>query len=113
MQDRDLFLVEHEAIVQYLQERYPGETLLPSDPKIRGQLRQICALVRQGVEDLEQQLEEMLSNGKAYLTGPQFTLADIYIGTALYESKKEPSSAKVTRYYQRLADRRAFKEAVE
>ena len=44
MQDRDLFLIEHETIVQYLQERYPGETLLPSDPKIRAQLRQICAL---------------------------------------------------------------------
>jgi len=113
MQDRDLFLIEHEAIVQYLQERYPGESLLPADPKIRAQLRQICSLVRAGVEDITDELSTLLSPG-GYLTGEHFTLADIYIGVKLHELRMEgaQSSTKVEQYYQRLAGREAFKEAV-
>ena len=111
MQDRGLFLVEHETIVQYLQERYPGELLLPGDPKIRAQLRQICSFVRAGVEDLEGELDVILPlNG--YLTGKEFTLADIYIGSRLHERRNRGLTIKVNNYYKRLAGRRAFKEAV-
>jgi glutathione S-transferase len=111
MQDRGLFLVEHEAIVQYLQERYPGETLLPGDPKIRAQLRQICSFVRAGVEDLESQMNTILP-ASGYLTGDQFTLADIYIGARLHERRNKGLTKKVDNYYLRLAGREAFKEAV-
>ncbi len=115
IQDRDLYLVEHEAIVQYLQERYPGEPLLPSDPKVRGQLRQICMLVRKGDRNLIGDLEKLLYNKGPYITGGEFTLADIYIGVRLHELNisRNKSAPQLAAYYNRLAGRQAFKDAME
>jgi glutathione S-transferase len=47
-----------------------------------------------------------------YLTGDQFTLADIYIGARLHERRNKGLTKKVDNYYLRLAGREAFKEAV-
>lgn len=118
MQDRDLNLVEHEPLVQYLQERYPGDPLLPADPKIRAQIRQICTLIRRGLKDFVGQLDEMLSHDNPFLTGDQFTLADIYAGARLYEIDQAIPCAFVSdkyvyNYYERLTERAAFKEAME
>lgn len=118
MQDRDLNLVEHEPLVHYLQERYPGEPLLPADPKIRAQIRQICTLIRRGIEDFAKEMNEMLSHGNPFITGDQFTLADIYAGARLYEIEQALPCAfvgykYVHSYYNRLTERAAFKEATE
>jgi len=118
MQDRDLNLVEHEPLVQYLQERYPGDPLLPADPKIRAQIRQICTLIRHGIEDFVVEMNEMLSHDNPFITGDEFTLADIYAGARLYEIEQVLPCAFVEYkyvydYYDRLTDRVAFKEATE
>lgn len=111
--DRDLYLVEHEAIVHYLQERYPGEPLLPSDPKIRAQLRQICSLIRKGLPDFLEELESMVDHGNKYIAGEQFTLADIYAGAALHQIQTKGVLCRdnLIRYYDTLAGRAGFKEA--
>lgn len=113
MQDRDLNLVEHEPLVQYLQERYPGEPLLPADPKIRAQIRQICCLIRSG-KDLVGDLSLILGKRKGYVAGSEFTLADIYAGVRLHGmgEKHFDLPVNVQDYYQRLAGREAFKEAI-
>ena len=114
-QDRDLYLVAHESMVQYLQERYPGEPLLPSDPKIRAQIRQICTMVRSGDRNLIADLEKLLGRGGPYLTGDEFTLADIYIGVRLHklDIKNNRAAPVLAAYYKRLAGRQAFKDSME
>jgi glutathione S-transferase len=67
--------------------------------------------VRAGVEDLESQMNTILP-ASGYLTGDQFTLADIYIGARLHERRNKGLTKKVDNYYLRLAGREAFKEAV-
>lgn len=118
LQDHNLNLVEHEPMVQYLQERYPGAPLMPADPKIRAQIRQICTLIRRGLEDFVKEIDEMLSHGNPFITGDQFTLADIYAGARLYEVEQALPCAFVAYkhvwdYYERLTERAAFKEATE
>jgi glutathione S-transferase len=112
LQDRDLHLVLHEPLVQYLQERYPGEPLLPADPKIRAQIRQICSMIRQG-DDIIGDLSLILGPRKGYIAGAEFTLADIYAGARLHGmgAQHHLLPENVQDYYQRLAGRRAFKEA--
>ncbi len=116
MQDRGLNLVEHETLVQYLQERYPGEEFLPRDPKIRAQIRQICAIVRLGIGmgDFIDQMSALMVKDQGYLFGTEFTLADIYVGVRLHELQEERVGMPklVGDYYHRLAGRRAFKEAL-
>ena len=114
LQDRDLNLVSHEPMIQYLQERYPGDPLLPADPKVRAQIRQICWLIRENQEDFIGDLSLILGPRRGYLAGTEFTLADVYAGTRLhllpYGQKGVPHN--VQDYYIRLAGREAFKEAI-
>lgn len=114
MQDHDLNLVSHEPIVHYLQERYPGVSLLPADPKIRAQIRQLCCLIREGIEDFEKEMDAMLIHGNLFLTGSEFTLVDIYAGTQLHLLAENGRFAQATTqyYYDRLTGRAAFKEAI-
>lgn len=114
LQDRDLHLVSHEPMVQYLQERYPGEPLLPADPKIRAQIRQICWLIRDDTEDFVGDLSLILGPREGYLAGSEFTLADVYAGVRLHGMNEEHFDLpeNVQYYYTRLAGREAFKEAI-
>jgi len=116
--DHDLNLVEHGAIVNYLFERYPGVSLLPSDPKVRAQLRQMCMLIRRGeVDNIVADVNEMVSHGNTWVAGEEFTLADIYVGARLSEIERAiPCSfvdhKYVYNYWSRLEERPAFKEAM-
>ena len=113
-QDRSLALFDHNVVLQYLQERYPGEELLPSDPQLRGQIRQICTLIRETDEDVTGDLNSMLRENE-YLAGPEFTLADVYAGAWLQTSSTLPKALpiRVDNYRKRLATRPAYKEAVQ
>ena len=114
LRDRDLHVVAHWPMVQYLQERYPGEPLLPVDPKIRAQIRQICWLVRRAKNSFVQDAEDMMGHDNTFVAGDEFTLADVYAGARLHllvESGKE-LPPRAARYYKNLAGREAFKEAI-
>ncbi len=115
-QDRSLALFDHNVVLQYLQERYPGEELLPSDPQLRGQIRQICTLIRETEEghSIVSDLDLMLRENE-YLAGPEFTLADVYAGAWLQTTCDLPKAlpTRVDNYRKRLAARPAYKEAVQ
>lgn len=110
--DGDILIYDHSTLVQFLQERYPGEQLLPPDPVTRAQIRQACTLVSDPEVNLVPELEEILASGTAYMAGIEFTLLDIYIGTWLSEyALKNNVSASVYSYWKRISSRPAFKVA--
>lgn len=115
-QDRGFALFDHHVVLQYLQERYPGEELLPADPQLRGQIRQICTLIREteNGDSIVDDLNSMLKPNE-YLVGPNFSLADIYAGAWLQTSRALPKALpiRVDNYRKRLALRPAYKEAVQ
>ena len=115
-QDRELALFDHNVVLQYLQERYPGEDLLPSDPQLRGQIRQICTLIREteNGHSIASDLDSML-RGNEYLVGRDFSLADVYAGAWLRTNSALPKAlpTRVYNYWTRLAARPAYKEAVQ
>jgi glutathione S-transferase len=115
LQDRELNLVAHDPLVQYLQERYPGEQLLPADPKVRAQIRQICSLIRDDEEDFIDSLSLILGPRLGYIAGEEFTLADVYAGVRIHRmaDRYYDLPENVQDYYQRLAGRKAFKEATD
>jgi len=110
--DSDILIYDHATLVQFLQERYPGEQLLPADPVSRAQLRQACTLVSDPDVNLYAEVEEILTTGTEYMAGREFTLLDIYIGTWLSEYVLlHPISAAVANYWKRISSRSAFKVA--
>lgn len=111
-EDRDITLFDHYVVVQFLQERYPGDLLLPVDPKIRGQIRQVCTLIRETEDDIVGDLNEMLRDSSCII-GDDFTLADVYAGTWLQIRGSEPARMpiRVKQYRERLESRPAFTEA--
>jgi len=115
-QDRNFALFDHSVVLQYLQERYPGEELLPSDPQLRGQIRQICMFLRDAdsTEGIVNDLDEML-RGNEYLVGHAFSLADVYAGTWLQKNRGLPAAlpTRVDNYWKKLATRPAYKEVVQ
>lgn len=113
-QDGDILIYDHAVLVQFLQERYPGEQLLPIDPVTRAQIRQACALVRDPDTDLIQEICQILNTGSKYMTGDEFTLLDIYIGTWLseYVADNDISQAVyLDAYWKRISSRTAFRIA--
>lgn len=110
--DQDLQLFDHNVVVQYLQERYPGEPLLPQDPRVRAQIRQICVLLREAKGDIVPDLTYMLGRS-TYLIG-EFSMADIYAGADLRQRWQDGElqlPASVAVYWERLRARPAFKKA--
>lgn len=109
MVDQDLQLFDHWVILQYLQERYPGEQLMPIDPQVRGQIRQICSLLRDG-EVAEEELAQIITKQRRlFLLGDTFTLADIYAGSFL--TINQPRLVATDKYLKRLRKRPGLKEA--
>lgn len=106
--DRELQLTDHWTIVQYLQERYPGEQLMPVDPQVRGMIRQMCVFLRDG-DTTEEELCEILPRRGAYILGDAFTLADVYAGAFL--TARAPTKVKTKEYLLRLLRRPTWKEA--
>ena len=115
-QDRGLALFDHNVVLQYLQERYPGEELLPSDPQLRGQIRQICTLIREteNGDSIVADLDSML-RGNEYLVGRDFSLADVYAGAWLQVNSALPEAlpTRVDNYWKKLAARPAYREALQ
>ena len=108
----DVLIYDAATLVQFLQERYPGEQLLPSDPVSRAQIRQACTLVNDPDIDLIAEVEAILDTGSEFMTGRMFTLLDIYIGTWLSEYVLEHDvSAAVYEYWKRISGRTAFRIA--
>ena len=110
--DGDILIYDHATLVQFLQERYPGEQLLPADPVSRAQIRQACTLIGEPDIDLITEIDAILDTGSEYMAGDEFTLLDIYIGTWLSEYVLENDvSAAVYEYWKRISSRTAFRIA--
>jgi glutathione S-transferase len=101
--DNDVLIHEHYTLVQFLQERYPGEQLMPHDPVTRAQMRQACHDIREE-ESILSQIEVVLLTGTSYLAGREFSIVDIYAGARIkfQDRKKYP---EVQNYHERLTDR--------
>ena len=106
----DILIYDAATLVQFLQERYPGEQLLPSDPVSRAQIRQACTLINDPDVDLFSELEQILDTGSKYLAGREFTLLDIYVGVWLSENYTLDNSS-VRSYWERISSRPAYMEA--
>ncbi len=113
-QDGEIVIYDHATLVQFLQERYPGEQLLPADPITRAQIRQACAIVSTAESDLIDEVNEILSSGCSYMAGDEFTLLDIYIGTWLSDYVlTNDVSAEVYSYWRRISSRTAYRIATQ
>lgn len=110
-QDGDVLIYDHATLVQFLQERYPGEQLLPSDPMSRALVRQACTLTSDPDVDLMPEIDAVLRSGLRYMAGSGgFTLLDIYIGTWLSEHTADMPE-RVAEYWKRISTRPAFVRA--
>jgi len=115
-QDGDILIYDPATLVQFLQERYPGEQLLPADPVSRAQIRQACTLTGEPDIDLVTEIEAILDTGSEYMAGRTFTLLDIYIGTWLSEyvqSNSVCSTSVLHHYWKRISNRPAFRKAAD
>ena len=113
-QDGDILIYDHATLVQFLQERYPGEQLLPPDPVSRAQIRQACTLINEPDVDLISEINAILDTGSDYMAGPDFTLLDIYVGTWLSEYVLSNNiSAVVYEYWKRISSRTAYRIATQ
>jgi glutathione S-transferase len=111
-EDGDILIYDLPTLVQFLQERYPGEQLLPADPVSRAQIRQACTLIGEPDIDLITEIDAILDTGSQYMAGREFTLLDIYIGTWMAEYVLENDvSAAVYEYWKRISSRAAFRIA--
>jgi len=110
-EDGEILIYDHQTLVQFLQERYPGEQLLPVDPISRAQIRQACMLIRDPDDiDVFTEVESILDTGSEYMTGDQFTLLDIYVGAWLNDHYT-PDNSSVRSYWKRISERNAFRIA--
>lgn len=103
--DGDVIIYEHYALVQFLQERFPSEQLMPLDPIPKAQMRQVCREIREAdAIDILPQIESVLRSGHPYMTGSKFTIVDLYAGARLEYSDLEayPEAQKfLSRLYTR------------
>ena len=110
-EDGDVLIYDHQTLVQFLQERYPGEQLLPVDPISRAQIRQACMLILDpDTIDLMTEVEALFDTGSKYAAGEQFTLLDIYVGSFLNDAYT-PDNSSVRSYWERISERNAFRIA--
>ena len=110
----EVLIYDLPTLVQFLQERYPGEQLLPADPTVRAQIRQACTLVGEPDIDLINEIEAILDTKTDYMAGREFTLFDIYIGTWLsdyIQTNPVCSASALHRYWERISSRPAFRIA--
>ena len=113
-EEGDVLIYDLPTLVQFLQERYPGEQLLPADPVSRAQIRQVCTLIGEPDIDLISEIEVILDTGSQYMAGREFTLLDIYIGTWLSEHVMDNNIAGVVHeYWKRISSRTAFRIAAD
>lgn len=107
----DVLIYDAVTLIQFLQERYPGEQLLPPDPVSRAQIRQACTLISEPDIDLMEEINQILDTGSDYMSGRTFTLLDIYIGIWLSEKIDGKITKQVFDYWRRISNRPAFIKA--
>ena len=110
--DSEVVIADHATLIQFLQERYPGIQLLPTDPVPRAQIRQACQMVRDREKGLKRQILDVLAAGGPWMLGREFTLLDVYVGSWLMD-RDVPKSGLLHDYYKRLLGREAFRTALQ
>jgi glutathione S-transferase len=108
--DGDILIYDLQTLIQFLQERYPGELLLPGNPISRAQIRQACTLIGEPDVDVFAEVKACLDTGSKYLAGNEFSLLDIYVGVWLNENYT-PDNSSVRSYWERISNRPAFRIA--
>lgn len=100
--DGYVLIREFWSLIEFLQERYPGEQLMPIDPVVRAQMRQACRDIFESV-DLWPDLEEILATGTPYLAGKEFTIVDLFAGVWMKHGGIEHvNPGVVLNYYHRI-----------
>lgn len=108
--DGEVYVYDHYTLVQFLQERYPGITLMPSDPSMRAVVRQACRTVREE-GNVHDELHAVLG-AQPYVGGDQFSIVDVYVGAWLSDYVLEHEvSKRVSDYWKLISNRPAYKEA--
>lgn len=93
------------TLVEFLQERYPGEQLMPSDPSSRALMRQACKDILES-QDLWPEIEEILKQGTPYLTGNEYTIVDLFAGAWMHFNGIEHCESQVVKdYYRRIGSK--------
>lgn len=102
--DKMLALFDYNSIILYLQERFPASEFLPEHPKLRAQIRQVCALltyyadIKDGITPMFDSdwrkttigdIDELLDPKATWLLGEEFTLADVFAAALLYKIAEE------------------------
>lgn len=144
--DDGMVIWESNAIVRYLAAQYGAKVFWPSDPKVRAHIdqwmdwsatayqphivglfwaywrapensrnpRKIAKLQEATARDL-MMIGPMLGN-KRFITGDEFTIADIPIATHLYRyytmGIPTPKMPNIEAYYARMQERPAYREHV-
>jgi glutathione S-transferase len=101
---------DHHALLQFLQERFPHQTLLPADPLVRAQVRQVCEFFREEETNMTPDIIAVLNQKTAYLMGDEFSIVDLYAGSWLRDATAVVPTI-VEQYKLRLQGRPAYKKA--
>ena len=108
--EQDVVIHDHHALLQFLQERYPHQTLLPADPLVRAQVRQVCEFFREEETNMLPDIVAVLKQKTTYLMGDELSLVDLYAGAWLRDATMVVPSF-VEYYLVRLRRRLAYKKA--
>lgn len=133
--ERDLVLYDAQALMEYLDERFPHPPLMPAHPVARAQNRQLRGRLQRDLYELSEVLEkdgaeatsqagkELLDNLTAiapaferlpYFMSEEFTLMDCLLAPLLWRLEKyqlelPPAAAPLRRYALNLFKRRGFR----
>lgn len=108
--EQDVVIHDHHALLQFLQERFPHQTLLPADPLVRAQVRQVCEFFREEATNMIPDIIAVLNQKTAYLMGDEFSIVDLYAGSWLRDATAVVPTI-VEQYKLRLQGRPAYKKA--
>jgi glutathione S-transferase len=128
--DKMLALFDYNSIVLYLQERFPAAEYLPEHPKLRAQIRQICAymdsfatvgdggMFQHGTgwwpQKVIDEIDALLEPRSTWLLGEEYSLADLYATTLLHRMLTHDVrvTTKMRCYMDRLFARPSFERSL-
>lgn len=115
--DKMLALKDIDTIIKYLEERFPCSELMPADPKIRAQIREMSTELRSHYDLSDDKtlfavntLAEILTYWQPgwWLLGEEFTLVDIFAAPLLHRAGATSHSQKLRQYMDQLFARPSF-----
>jgi len=107
--DREL-VVYGSALDEYINERWPGPSLVPQEPIHRAQARMLVEWVKQWYRLPQHQqhahlrsVEEVFQRGNKFFFGEQVTIVDVALAPLLASDDYEPTTTSFADYMARLS----------